>query len=109
MTEKKDGKFLGTYFDHDAVLKVSRWGEILSWFVVGVYVVDLLLALFVFFLQYIRGFMMGWGLTDLLTNFLYIFERPFRGIVYFIALQAISKALLILMDMEENTRSAGMQ
>jgi hypothetical protein len=41
-----------------------------------------------------------------LTNVLYIIERPFRGVVYFIALQAISKALLILMDMEDNTRRA---
>jgi hypothetical protein len=28
------------------------------------------------------------------------------GIVYFFALQAIAKALLILMDMEDNTRRA---
>jgi hypothetical protein len=106
MTETKDEKFMGTYFDRDAVVKVSRWGEILSWVVVGVYAVDLLLAVGVFLLQYFRGFWVGMGPTDLFTNLLYIVERPFRGVVYFIALQAISKALLILMDMEDNTRRA---
>ncbi len=106
MAETKNDKFLGTYFDRDSVVKVSRWGEILSWVVVGVYAVDLLLALGVFVLQYARGFWAGIGFTDVFTNALYIAERPFRGVIYFIALQAISKSLLILMDMEDNTRRA---
>jgi hypothetical protein len=104
MSETKNEKFMGTYFDRDSVIKVARWGEILSWVVVGLYAVDLLLALGVFVLQYFRGFWVGVGFTDQVTNLLYILERPFRGIVYFIALQAIAKALLILMDMEDNTR-----
>ena len=104
MSESKNDKFMGTYFDRDAVVKVSRWGEILSWVVVGVYAVDLIVALGVFVLQFIRGFWGPMGFSDVLTNVLYIIERPFRGVVYFIALQAISKALLILMDMEDNTR-----
>ncbi len=102
--EQKSTRYLGTYFDPDLVLKVSRWAEILSWVVVAVYVVDLLLAITVFVLQAVRGFMAGWGLTDILNQIVYIIERPFRGIVYFVALQAISKALLILMDMEQNLR-----
>ena len=106
MSELKNEKFMGTYFDRDAVIKISRWGEVLSWVVVAVYAVDLLLALGVFLLQYFRGFWVGMGFTDLLTNIVYIVERPFRGVVYFVALQAISKALLILMDMEDNTRRA---
>ena len=106
MSESKNEKFMGTYFDRDAVIQVSRWSEILSWVVVGVYAADILLGLVVYFLQYMRGFMMGMGMTDLTTNLLYIVERPFRGVVYFIVLQAISKALLILMDMEDNTRRA---
>ena len=90
---QKSRRFLGTYFDPDAVLRVSRWAEILSWVVVAVYVADVLLALLVFFLQFGRGFMQGIGPTDILTNFLYLIERPFRGVVYFVVLQAISKAL----------------
>jgi len=103
--ESQPGRFLGTYFDRDAVLRVARWGEILAWVVVGVYAFDLLLSLLVFILQLARGFMQGMGFTDLLMNIVLIVERPFRGVVYFLALQAIAKALLILMDMEESLRS----
>ena len=106
MTESKNEKFLGTYFNPDIVVRLSRWADILSWVVVTVYAVDLLLALGVFILQYARGMWVGLGPTDLVTNVLYIIERPFRGVVYFIALQGIGKTLLILMDMEENTRRA---
>ena len=106
MSETKDKTFLGTYFDRDAVVKLSRWADILSCIVVAVYAVDLLLVLGVFILHTTRGMWAGLGPTDLFTNVLYIIERPFRGVVYFIALQGIGKTLLILMDMEENTRRA---
>jgi hypothetical protein len=105
-TESQPRHFLGTYFDRDAVLRVARWGEILAWVVVGVYAFDLLLALGIFLLQVLRGFMQGMGFSDLLMNIVLIVERPFRGVVYFLALQGISKALLILMDMEESMRRA---
>ena len=106
MSESKDEKFFGTYFDRDVIVKVSRWADILSWIVVVVYAVDLLFTLGVFLLQYARGFWAGIGFTDIATNVLIIIERPFRGVVYFIALQGIGKTLLILLDMEENTRRA---
>jgi hypothetical protein len=106
-SEPRSTRYLGTFFDPDTVLKVSRWADILSWVVVVVYAADLLLAIIVFILQFARGFMVGLGVTDFLNNIVYIVERPFRGIVYFVALQAISKALLILMDMEADMRRAG--
>ena len=98
--------FIGTYFDRDAVMRVARWGEILAWVVVGVYAFDLLLSAGIFILQLARGFMQGMGFTDLLMNIVILAERPFRGVVYFLALQGISKVLLILMDMEESLRRA---
>ncbi|MBV6394795.1 MAG: hypothetical protein HFACDABA_00364 [Anaerolineales bacterium] len=103
MSENKT--FPGTYFDRDTVLKLSRWADILAWVIALVYALDLLLALVVFLLSMARGFWVG-GFTDIATNLLYIIERPFRGVVYFIALQAIGKTMLMLMDMEENTRRA---
>ena len=106
MSETKNEKFMGTYFDRDVIVKVSRWADILSWVVVVVYTVDLLFTLGVFVLQFVRGSWAGAGFTDVVTNILLIVERPFRGVVYFIALQGIGKTLLILMDMEENTRRA---
>jgi hypothetical protein len=71
-----------------------------------VYAADLLLTAGVFLLQIIRHTFWAMGFSDYATNALMIIERPFRGIVYFIALQAISKSLLILMYMEDNTRRA---
>ena len=106
MNEAKDEPFFGTYFDRDTIVKVSRWADILSWIVVVVYAIDLLFTLGVFILQFARGFWAGVGFTDLFTNILIIVERPFRGVVYFIALQGIGKTLLILLDMEANTRRA---
>jgi hypothetical protein len=103
MTESKDTKFLGTYFNPDVIIRLARWADILAWVVVVVYALDFIFAAGSFALTYIRGFW-GGGFTDLANNIIYIVERPFRGVVYFIALQAIGKALLILMDMEENTR-----
>ena len=105
MTEsKRCSTFLGTYFDKDVVIRVARWADILSWIVVVVYAMDIILSAGVFVLQIVRGFWAGMGPTDMASNILLILERPFRGIVYFVALQAIGKALLILMDMEENLR-----
>jgi len=101
---KEINPFHGTYFDRDMVLRVARWADMLSWVVVVVYVLDMALSAGTFSLQIARGFWVGLGFTDVATNILLILERPFRGIVYFVALQAIGKALLILMDMEDNLR-----
>ena len=102
----EQARFLGTYYDRDVVLNVSRWADILAWVVAAVYVIDMLLAVIVLVLQVARGFWQGMGVTDIITNILYVLERPFRGVVYFVALEGISKVLLILMDMEDNLRRA---
>ena len=104
--QEKGSRFMGTYFDRSVTIRVSRWAEISSWVVAGVYALDLLVALGVFGLSNLRGFWVGMGFSDYVQNILFIIERPFRGIAYFFALQAIGKALLILMDMEDNTRRA---
>lgn len=106
MSDGKDEKrtFLGTYFDRSIVIRIARWAEISSWIVAGVYTLDLIVAVGVFVLSTMRGFLAGMGFTDYVQNILFVIERPFRGIAYFFALQAIGKALLILMDMEDNIR-----
>ena len=103
---KQPTGFMGTYFDKSAVLRVSRWSELIAYVVGVVYAIDLVTALGVFYLQYTRGFWSGLGFSDLFTNVLYIIERPFRGLVYFIILMAVSKVLLILMDVEDNLRNS---
>jgi hypothetical protein len=105
MTEEKR-PFLGTYFDRESVMRMARIIAILSWAVAAIYALDVVVGLGVFVLQVLRGFMVGMGFTDTLQQILYILERPLHGILYFAALQAVSKGLLILLDVEENTRRA---
>jgi hypothetical protein len=103
---EREAPFLGTYFDRDAVIRWSRILGILAWVVAAVYAADLGLGLTVQVLQYARGILVGQGLTDRLLNLLYLLLRPLHGILYFGLLQALSKGLLIALEMEENTRRA---
>jgi hypothetical protein len=82
-----------------------RVAEISSWVVLVVYAAQLLLSAGVFVLSYVRGFMPP-GITNIFQQILFTLEQPFRGIVYFIGLQAIAKILLMFMDIEQNTRRA---
>jgi hypothetical protein len=113
MTEsnKKPTTFLGTYFDRDAVLRLSRWADILSWVVLTLYLLSWVFQIILFFSQYYNGMFADKGAT-LLTVY-NIFSpyllQPIPGVLYFFALQAISKILLILLDVEDNTRRAARQ
>ena len=108
MNESQESKsgFLGTYFDRSVVLRIVRVAEISSWVVLAVYTLQLLTSALTLSLQYIRGFMPGLGFTDTFQQWLFVLEQPFRGIVYFVGLQAIAKILLMFMDIEDNTRRA---
>ncbi|MFH1186046.1 MAG: hypothetical protein V1755_13560 [Chloroflexota bacterium] len=97
-------RFLGTYFDRDVMMRLSRILGVLSWVVAAIYAADLTLALTVMGVQYARGFMVGMAVTDLLQQLLYIIERPLHGILYFAVLQSLSHGLLIALDIEDNTR-----
>ena len=105
-TKGKGTDFLGTYFDRSVVLRIVRGAEVASWVVLVVYGLQLLLSAAVFILSYMRGFLQGLGFTDLFQQILFVLEQPFRGIVYFLGLQALAKILLMFMDIEENTRRA---
>ena len=107
----KQTTFLGTYFDRDAVLRISRWAEILAWVVLTIYMLDWLFSLLLFLAQYYNGMFMEKGMTFLngVTFFSPYLTRPLPGIFYFFGLQAVSKILQILRDMEDNTRRAARQ
>jgi len=106
MSEHPSRDFLGTYFDRDSVLKLSSIAVIFSWIVLVVYAAQLALSVLVYVLQLIRGQIYGLGPTDYVQQILWLVEPPFRGVVYFVALQALSKILLMFMDIEDNTRRA---
>ena len=102
----KERRFLGTYFDRDVVIRWSRIIGILAWVIVGIYAIDVTVGLTVMVLQYARRIMVALGPTDVLQQLLYVIERPVHGILYFSLLQALSKGLLMALDIEDNTRRA---
>ena len=98
--------FLGTYFDRDSVLSLAKLSVFFSWVVVLVYGSQFGLGVLVYVLQLVRGQIYALGPTDYAQQILFIVEQPFRGVVYFIALQAMGKILMIFLDIEDNTRRA---
>ena len=104
--QEKASGFMGTYFDSSVVMRIVRVAEVSSWIVLVVYGFQLFLSAGVFVLSYVRGMMQWAGFTDVLQQILFVLEQPFRGIVYFIGLQAIAKILLMFIDIEANTRRA---
>ncbi|HLF74413.1 MAG TPA: hypothetical protein VI524_08715 [Anaerolineales bacterium] len=110
MTEsnEKQAGFLGTYFDRDAVLRLARWADVLAWVILTVYVLSWLISFLMFLAQYLSGLYIDKGATFLtvLSIFAPYFQQPLPGVFYFFGLQAVSKGILILLDMEDNTRRA---
>ena len=106
-TEKRT-EFFGTYFDRDASLRLARWAGILAWILLGMYAYTTLVSTGQFL------FMMGSGTISYAgTN---IFDRLsiptmqisqlVPGLVYFVTLKVAQQVLLILLDVEDNSRRA---
>jgi hypothetical protein len=110
MTEsnEKQEKYLGVYFDRDSILRLSRWADIVSWVMLTIYVLFWLFSMVQFLAQYFSGMMGDKGATFLMIFNLFspYILQPLPGVFYFFGLQGLSKALLIFMDMEDNTRRA---
>jgi hypothetical protein len=107
-SNEKQAGFLGTYFDRDGVLRLSRWADIVAWIVLTVYLLSWLVSLLLYFGQYFNGMYMEKGGTFLnsINMFTPFLQQPLPGVFYFFGLQAVSKGLLIFLDMEDNTRRA---
>jgi len=104
----RQASFLGTYFDRDGVLRLSRWADVVAWVVLTVYLLSWLGTFLTFLGQYLNGMYFEKGATflnvfGLFTPYL---QQPVPGLLYFFGLQAVSKGLLIFLDMEDNTRRA---
>jgi hypothetical protein len=104
----KQAGFLGTYFDRDGVLRLSRWANVIAWVILGIYLLSGLVSILLFFGQYYNAMYMDKGATflNMLNMFTPYLQQPLPGIFYFFGLQAVSKGLLIFLDMEDNTRRA---
>jgi hypothetical protein len=100
--------FLGTYFDRDEVLKASRLAGILAWLALGVHGLAALVSFLQFLFQYAAGMFFQKGITalDQIAFFTPYLLQVIPGLVYFGLLKFVQHGLLILMDVEENTRRA---
>jgi len=107
-TEKQD-KFFGAYVDRDVVLRLSRWADGTAWVVLTIYVLTWLSSVLLFLSQYFNGLYFAKGSESFLTTFSLFtpyLQQILPGLLYFFGLQGISKSMLILLDMEDNTRRA---
>lgn len=104
--EEKHSNFPGTYFNQATVLRLASLARIFAWIIGGFYLLQWVVQVGVYILQIARGLWPGMGFTDYAQSILGLFEQPLRGLVYFIVLQGVAQALLLFMDMEDNTRRA---
>ena len=108
MTEIKETKtnFAGTYYNLDTVLRITKVLKISSWVIAGFYGYQLVVNLVVFFLQLSRKLIYFGGPTDFMQQIIWQFQPSLAGLIFFASLQAIAQGLLILLDIEDNTRRA---
>ena len=107
-SNEKQASFLGTYFERDGVLRLSRWADVIAWIVLTIYLLSWLFSVLLFLGQYFSGLYFDKGATflNIFNMFAPYLQQPLPGIFYFFGLQAVSKGLLIFLDMEDNTRRA---
>lgn len=105
---EKQTSFLGTYFDRDGVLRLARWADVVAWVILTIYLLWWLSSFVVFLSQYWSGMFFDKGGTflNVINTFSGQIQQLFPGVFYFFGLQAVSKLLLIFLDMEDNTRRA---
>jgi hypothetical protein len=105
---EKQAGFLGTYFDRDGVLRLSRWADVVAWVILTIYLLWWLSTFIMFLGQYLNGmyFDKGASFLNVITIFSGQLQQPLPGVFYFFGLQAVSKGLLMFLDMEDNTRRA---
>ena len=98
---KRSTNFLGTYFDHDSVLRLDLWARIIAWGVLAAYVFEAGYSAF----QNVYGAIIGGYPLDWYSVFMTL-SHVLQGAVLFFLLHIAAKALLILLDIEDNTRRA---
>jgi len=106
-TEERTG-FLGTYFDHDASLRIARWAGILAWVLLGLYVYTTFVSIGQFLSLLTTGVASyeGANIFDLMSIPTLQISQLIPGLVYFIMLKIAQQVLLILLDVEDNSRRA---
>jgi len=110
MSESNDKqlKYFGTYFDRDSVMRLSRWADGVSWVLLTIYVLTWLVSVLLTMSQLFKGMMPAKGMTFLMSLNLFspYLTQVIPGVFYFFGMQGVSKAMLIMLDIEDNTRRA---
>lgn len=98
--------FLGTYFDRDVVLRMVRLAGNFAWIVLGIYIFTTLISFTQFMLQFATGIFNQKGILalDLVSYFTPYLIQFVPGLIYFFGLKLAGYSLLILLDIEDNTR-----
>ncbi len=98
---KPSARFLGTYFDRDFIFRIERWVRIIAWSTLAIYLIQ---ALYDAFQNVYGAFLSNYPLDwYFLIN---LAAKIVQGGVLFIILQVAAQVLLILLEIEENTRRA---
>lgn len=93
--------FSGTYFDKNSVLRLSNAAAVLGWVIFGYYLLQWGYSLW----QAVSGALVGNYPFDF-SFLIYNTAQPFQGAMVLVFLLSASKVLLILLDIEDNTRRA---
>ena len=106
-TETRTG-FIGTYFDREAVLRVARFAGGLAWALLILYVYNTIASIGQFWLL-LASEEVSYANANIFDRMM-IPTSPFNhlapGLVYFAMLRTAQQVLLILLDMEDNSRRA---
>lgn len=100
--------FLGAYFDRDAVLKVARLAGVLAWLLLGLHAYSAIVSTGQYLLMLFTGAMGVEGMTifDRMSMLSLPFTQLAPGLLYFTMLKVAQQALLILLEVEDNSRRA---
>jgi len=96
---KMPTRYFGTYYDRDEVLRLERMVRLIAWVALVVYGLEAGYNAFQgFYNAFSGGYPIDWYL--LVTTL----SRLLQGGVVFFILNVSAKVLLILLDIEDNTR-----
>ena len=113
MNQPKESRtgFLGTYFDRDGALRLARWTGILAWVLLGLYTYTTLVSTGQYLSMLLNGLVSysGMNIFDRLSIPTLLIPQLVPGLAYFAMLKIAQQALLILLDLEDNSRRAARQ
>jgi hypothetical protein len=105
---EKKTDFMGTYFDREAALRFARFAGILAWVLLGMFIYTTLISIGQFWwaVTYGGASYVGVNIFDKLSIPTMQISQLTPGLVYFTMLKIAQQVILILLDMEDNSRRA---